>query len=206
MDNSLVESTYAGSQHIWNMTGGVNLTGGQLRANNGVSSTTATSFWEWGNSTVTTFASANSSEISGRINVRADVTPTLSFNVADGAAASDLIVSAAITEANAAYPINLAKSGAGLMLLSGTNLYKGTTTVSGGTLRAGTTSAFGVNSAVSIGNAAGATLDLNDFSQTIGSLAGGGAAGGEVKLGTATLTFGGLGGNLTYAGTITGTG
>ncbi|NCW26296.1 MAG: hypothetical protein EBV84_13150, partial [Betaproteobacteria bacterium] len=184
----------------------MNLTGGQLRINNGVSSTTAANWWEWGGSAVTTFASANSSEISGRINVRADVTPTLSFTVADGAATNDLIVSAAITEASAASPINLAKSGAGVMLLSGTNIYKGTTTLSGGTLRAGSTSAFGINSAVTISNAAGVTLDLNNLSQTIGSLAGGGTAGGEVKLGTATLTFGGLGGNLTYAGTITGTG
>ncbi|NBS80173.1 hypothetical protein EBS57_10375, partial [bacterium] len=193
-----------GRQHIWNIAGGVNLTGGRMRINNGVSSTTATNYWDWGNTAVNSLASADSSEISGMIRIRNDHFANITFNVADGAATNDLIVSAAITQFTGAS--SLTKNGAGTMLLSGTNIYTGATTVSGGTLRAGTTSAFGVNSAVTIGNAAGATLDLNDFSQTIGSLAGGGAAGGEVKLGTATLTFGGLGGNLTYAGTITGTG
>ncbi len=48
-----------------------------------------------------------------------------------------------------------------------------------------------VGSAVTLTNTAGATLDLNDFNQAIGSLAGGGAAGGDVILGSGTLTTGG---------------
>nr|MCU0782391.1 autotransporter-associated beta strand repeat-containing protein [Akkermansiaceae bacterium] len=47
---------------------------------------------------------------------------------------------------------------------------------------------------------------LNDFNQTIGSLAGGGAAGGSVNLGTATLTTGGRNATTNYAGVIGGTG
>jgi autotransporter-associated beta strand protein len=148
-------------QHIWNITGGVNLTGGQMRMNNGVSSTTTGNYWEWGNTAVNSFASADSSEISGRVNIRTDYSSTISFNVADGAAASDLIVSAAITQSAAGGAIT--KNGAGVMLLSGTNLYTGATTVNGGTLRAGSNAAFGSNSAVTLGNTVGVILDLAGF-------------------------------------------
>ena len=48
----------------------------------------------------------------------------------------------------------------------------------GGTLQAGiATSAFGSNSAVTLANTAGVTLNLNNFSNTIGSLNGGGTTG-----------------------------
>jgi len=57
-------------------------------------------------------------------------------------------------------------------------------------------------SAVTI--AGGATLDLNDFDETIGSLAGG--AGSQVQLGAGTLTTGGNGDNTAFAGVIAGTG
>ncbi|XHS77015.1 autotransporter-associated beta strand repeat-containing protein [Burkholderiaceae bacterium UC74_6] len=98
---------------------------------------------------------------------------------------------------------------AGAWSLSGTNTYTGTTTVSAGTLQAGAAAggqAFGVNSAVSLANTAGATLDLNGFNQTIGSLAGGGATGGNVTMGAATLTTGGDNTSTTYAGVISGSG
>lgn len=51
---------------------------------------------------------------------------------------------------------------------------------------------------------AGAALDLSDFSETIGSLAG--VGGTEVMLGAGTLTFGGNNNDTTFAGKITGTG
>ena len=57
-------------------------------------------------------------------------------------------------------------------------------------------------SAVSI--AGGATLDLNGFDETIGSLSG--AAGSQVLLRSGTLTTGGNGDNTTFAGVIAGTG
>lgn len=90
--------------------------------------------------------------------------------------------------------------------LSGTNTYTGDTTVTTGKLQAGSTSAFGVNSAVSLANASAALLDLNGFNNAIGSLAGGGANGGNITLGAATLTVGGLNANTSYAGVISGTG
>ena len=61
-------------------------------------------------------------------------------------------------------------------------------------------------SAVTLANVAGATLDLNGTSETIGSLAGGGAAGGNVTLGAGTLTTGGNNGTTTYTGILSGAG
>jgi autotransporter-associated beta strand protein len=95
----------------------------------------------------------------------------------------------------------------GTVLLSGTNNFTGATTITSGTLRAGSASAFGVNSAVTLANSAGATLDLNGFNNSIGSLTGAGSLGGTVALGTATLTAGGDGTSpAAYAGTVTGVG
>jgi autotransporter-associated beta strand protein len=104
----------------------------------------------------------------------------------------------------------LTKNGAGTWILTNTNGYTGTTTVNLGTLRAGAAAggqAFGTGSAVTLANAASTSLDLNGFSQTIGSLAGGGTTGGNVTLGAnATLTAGGNGTSTTFAGVISGTG
>ncbi|NCX98890.1 MAG: hypothetical protein EBX35_10045, partial [Planctomycetia bacterium] len=103
----------------------------------------------------------------------------------------------------------LTKAGGGTLVLSGTNTYSGGTTVSAGTLQAGAVAggqAFGNLSAVTLANAAGAVLDLNNFAQTIGSLAGGGAAGGSVSLGSGTLTTGGSNASTQFSGVIAGTG
>ncbi|MFC5610357.1 autotransporter outer membrane beta-barrel domain-containing protein [Variovorax soli] len=103
----------------------------------------------------------------------------------------------------------LTKDGSGTAILSGTNTYTGATNIQGGTLQAGAAAggrAFGTLSAVTLADVAGATLDLNGFSQTIGSLSGGGAAGGNVTLGSATLTTGGNDAHATFGGAISGTG
>ncbi|WP_026606988.1 autotransporter domain-containing protein [Methylocapsa acidiphila] len=90
----------------------------------------------------------------------------------------------------------LAKAGVGTLTLSGSNVYTGATLVNGGTLRAGSAGAFASTSAFTV--ASGATLDLNGFSQTIGSLAGGGV----VNVGTNNLTVGGDGSSTAFSGTI----
>jgi autotransporter-associated beta strand protein len=106
----------------------------------------------------------------------------------------------------------LTKAGTGTLVLSNTagNTYSGTTTINAGTLQAGAAAggqAFGNGSAVTLADTAGATLNLNSFSQTIGSLAGGGTTGGNVTLGAnATLTTGGNDTSTSYAGIISGTG
>lgn len=119
----------------------------------------------------------------------------------------NLTISGSISETGGAR--GLTKLGGGVLTLSGQNSYTGTTTVSLGTLRAGAAAngqAFGLGSAVSLSNTAGVTLDLNNFDQTIGSLAGGGATGGNVTLGSATLTVGTNNTATQYSGIISGSG
>jgi autotransporter-associated beta strand protein len=90
--------------------------------------------------------------------------------------------------------------GTGTTILTGANTYTGATTIDAGTLQAGATNAFSPASAFAV--ASGATLDLNSFNQTIGSLAGA----GSVTLGAATLTTGGDNTSTTFAGGISGSG
>jgi len=105
---------------------------------------------------VTTYASAASSNISnglaftnsGTIDLGAG---TRTFTVADGAAASDLIVGAVIT--NGA----VTKAGPGVLDFNGVNTYTGATTVNAGTLRAGNNNAFGTGAGGVINHA---TIDI----------------------------------------------
>lgn len=94
----------------------------------------------------------------------------------------------------------LTKTGIGRVTLSGASTYLGPTVVDVGTLQAGAANVFASSSAFTVN--AGGILDLNNFNQTIASLAGS----GSVTLGSATLTTGGDNTNTTYSGTISGTG
>ena len=124
--------TTTGTSHIWGIGGGINMTGGTLQSNNGVSDPSGGQL-EWWQTSVTTNASADTATIAGRIRIRADGGYSgISFDVADGAASTDLLVSAAINEANGT--VGITKNGAGTMELTGTNSYFGATTVSAGKL------------------------------------------------------------------------
>ena len=100
----------------------------------------------------------------------------------------------------------LAKAGTGVFTLNGLNTYAGATAINAGTLQAGVAGAIPTATNVTIANVAGATLDLNNLSHTIASLAGGGATGGAVTLGSATLTTGGGNSSTAFGGVISGTG
>jgi len=110
----------------------------------------------------------------------------------------DIVISRAITGTDASG--TLTKDGTGTLTLSKANTYTGATTVNAGTLKAGVaTSAFGSLSAVTVN--LGALLSLNNYSETIGSLAGA----GTVNNGGAsdkTLTAGGDNTSTTFSGTI----
>ncbi len=97
------------------------------------------------------------------------------------------------------------KGGNSALTFSGANTYAGATTVNLGTLTAGANNVISSSSALTLANTAGATFNLNNFNQSIGTLSGGGTSGGNITLGSATLTVN-QGSNNTYAGVINGTG
>ena len=93
---------------------------------------------------------------------------------------------------------NLTMAGTGKLLLNGSNTYSGATILNSGTTQLGGSEKIPDASAVSV--ATGATFDLNNFSETIGNLAGA----GSVTLSNATLTF--SSGSGSFSGTISGNG
>ena len=158
--------TSSGISHIWNIPGGITMTGGTLQSNNGTSNPNGPQL-EWNRSSVTTLASANTATIGGRIRIRGDAGYTaVSFNVADGAAATDLLVSAAITEASPG--LGITKSGSGKMTLTGSNNQSGATTVNAGTLVAETTGTLGSGNLI-VGT--GATCEIRNTAGAIADTA-----------------------------------
>ena len=94
---------------------------------------------------------------------------------------------------------SLAKSGTGVLTLTGANSYSGLTQVSGGVLRLGASNVIANASIVSV--ASGATFDLAGFNDTIGGLTGA----GTVALGSGRLTVD-QATNSVLSGPITGSG
>jgi len=139
INGGTLSATVAGDQG-WGVT--YNLTGGVMQSNGGVSDTTAGSLFAFGgpaggNTAVNTLASATTSVISGRVNLRPDNgNATVNFNVADGGVGGvDLLVSAGITSVdagNAPASVGITKLGAGTMNLTGANTYSGLTLISAG--------------------------------------------------------------------------
>jgi len=119
----------------------------------------------------TTLANGRAFQIAGlsTIDIASATTTTLQGVVSNGASSGTLV-----------------KTGGGTLLLSATNTYTGATNVNGGTLRAGSAGAFGASTTFSV--LAGATLDLNGFNKTFGSLSGDGTV---------------IGANSTISGTFT---
>ncbi len=110
------------------------------------------------------------------------------------------------------------KAGASTLTLTGSAAgVSGPVHVAAGVLQMGAADRLAGNSAVTLHNTTAVqlsapkanvvtVLDLNNFDQTIGSLAGGGASGGNVALGAATLTTGGDNTSTQYDGVISGSG
>ena len=99
----------------------------------------------------------------------------------------------------------LIKDGAGTLTLSGNNTFLGDVQLNGGVLDLSGGSALADTVAVTLANTAGVILSLQT-NETIGSLAGGGTAGGQVALNANTLTTGGNGLNRQFSGVIGGSG
>lgn len=110
------------------------------------------------------------------------------------------------TIGDAGHGYGLTKAGAGVLLLSGTNTFTGPITINNGTLRLGTSAVIADTANVIVNALTGgttATLDLNDFSDTIGALTFGGTGAtatstNVVQTSAGTLT---LGGDVSYIAT-----
>ncbi|EDY20582.1 autotransporter-associated beta strand repeat protein [Chthoniobacter flavus Ellin428] len=133
-------------------------------------------------------------------------TLTIGSNLTGVSAAQNLTGSAA--SSNLAFT----KFGTGMVILSGNNTYTGNTTINQGTVQLAGGHAIGDYSTVVLANTAGVTLDLNNTTETVGPLQGGGAVGGTISIGTGSLTsnhlspFFNVGVNTIYSGAITGSG
>ncbi|MBL7856590.1 MAG: autotransporter-associated beta strand repeat-containing protein, partial [Cyclobacteriaceae bacterium] len=120
---------------------------------------------------------------------------TRTFNVNDGAAVPDLLLSGIVSGTG-----GILKAGAGSMNLAAVNTYSGSTTVSTGILRiASTGGAIPDGSALTI--AAGSTFDLNGNDEAVGSIAGAGTITSSAS-GSMTLTTGGDNNNTVFSGII----
>jgi len=120
----------------------VNLNGATMRSNNGTNSTTTLKRYSMGGSSrIASVAAATSSSVTGRLDLReGNPNDRLPINVADGAAADDLIIRAGITESNGSFGITKQNTGT-LLLIGGLNnstgsgsTYTGQTVVNGGIL------------------------------------------------------------------------
>ena len=125
--------------------------------------------------------------VSGKINIDATSTLAITSEVKDQT-----------TPATAASSIT--KIGDGALTLSGANTYSGATNIQAGSVIAGAANTLPSTTPLTINS--GASLQMNGYSQAIGSLAGA----GSVALGSGTLTTGGTGASTEFSGAITGTG
>ena len=140
---------------------------------------------------VTSLASANTSVITSRGGAIAAASG-VTFNVARGTAASDLTVSAALTDYNGT-PGAVTKTGNGILTLNTADTYTGTTTVSAGTLALGTFGSLGNTTNIVIAGSAlldvsAASLALGS-SQTLGNGTGTGLVAGNVSVNSGKLAL-----------------
>lgn len=152
--------TSPGIIHVWNLGNSLTLTGGTLQSNNGASDAAGPQL-EWAGSTLTTQASDNPSIVAGRIRFRPDAGTLHTFDVADGAAATDLLISAALTESSRS---NLLKTGAGTLRLTGSVQITGVINVEAGTLDFAPSA---VSPSLRITVAEGARLNLSNAGTTL---------------------------------------
>ena len=96
-----------------------------------------------------------------------------------------------------------AQIGTGTTVLTGANTYTGSTIVNGGTLVVGRINTLPLQTALTV--ATGVSFNLNNFSQSIGSLAGAGSV-TLGTVGTATLTTGNDNTSTDFSGVISGLG
>ena len=113
------------------------------------------------------------------------LTATSDFDLRDGAVSKGL-----------AGNVNVNKTSTGTVSLTGNNSYTGATNINAGTLKDGAA----IPNVSSVIIASGATLDLNNQNEIVGSIAGA----GNIVMGTANLTSGADNTSTTFSGDISG--
>ena len=182
----------------FNLLPALTLNGGSIRANG---THLGYSYALRGNVTVN--GGANTSTIEAQaVGLGSTALAGATFDVADGAADIDLLVSGTLVNGpSASWPTPqtsfLTKTGAGTMVLSGANTYSGTTTISGGTLQVGNGGASGTLGSGNVVNNGALAFQRSDNVAISSVISGTGALN---KQGAATLT---LAANNTYSGTTT---
>ncbi|MGB8166722.1 MAG: autotransporter-associated beta strand repeat-containing protein, partial [Chthoniobacteraceae bacterium] len=168
---------------------------------------------------VTPDVGANNSTIAG--GVLTSTSGELIISQQNPQAGNTLTISSRIENPTTVTPLVLTKAGPGTLLLTGTNSsFSGTTSINDGTLRISGGSAIGDRSTVLLANNPNSVFDVNNSTETMGSLSGGGllgntltagivtgsiTVGGTVTIGTGNLTVNQTA-NTTYSGLITGSG
>lgn len=142
---------------------------------------------------------------------------TVNFGAAEGII-NTTNLGTVVVAANLQGTNGFTKAGASTLTLTGSAAgVSAPVHVAAGVLQMGAADRLASNSAVTLHNTTTVqlsspkanivtVLDLNNFNQTIGSLAGGGTSGGNVVLGTAILTTGGDNTSTQYDGVISGSG
>src|SRR5271165_4117837 len=118
----------------------------------------------------------------GTLQIGNGSTGSITGNIIDNAALSFDRSNAFVINSSISGTGSVAQNGSSTLTLSGNNTYGGATTVALGTLQAGSSTAFSANSAYTVTS----NLDLNGFSNTIGSLTGTGTV---LNNGAATVTL-----------------
>ncbi len=196
-------------------TGGVTLTSGTLNINNAAALGTTAGTFSINGGTIdnTSGASITTSNYPQSWGGDFAFTGTNALNLGTGpvamSAARQVTVNSGTLTVGGIISGNtfgLTKAGNGTLALGGVSTFNGGVNINGGTLQMITgTNRLASTNAVTLANTAGVTFNLNNFSQTIGSIAGGGLTGGNISLGTATLTTGGDNSNTSFDGIISGT-
>jgi len=129
------------------------------------------------------------------ITTNRSMTLGLGGGVMDTAGTANITIAASISGGG-----SLTKVGTGTLTFGAVNTYTGITDVEQGTLRTSIANAFNTQGLVNV--ASGATLDLNNFNQTVGGLTGT----GNITLGSGTLSAGASGASSAFGGIISGAG
>jgi len=180
----------------WNKIGNVSLNGGTIRIGSGANTSNFQGLAFIGTITVAggtsslieNHASSNAASNGIHLGQNAAAGQIITFNVADVTAstAADLTISAKLINTSANLTASgLLKSGAGTLVLSGTNAYTGPTAINGGTLLVNGSTA---TSAVTV--ASGTTLGGSGTVGGVSLLSGGNLAPGANGIGKLTASAG----------------